>query len=88
MRRHRSAVGVSQRDLVLPRAVQLRQHVFAARASLADRRDLLSQILDPRTTCLAFRGVALVEPLQIVAKLGVGQLDEILQGGAGEVAGC
>ena len=55
VRRHRPAVGVGERDLVLAGALQLRQHVLVALAPLADRGDLLGQVLDPRATCLRSR---------------------------------
>ena len=74
VRRHRPAVGIGQRDLVLSGPVQFRQHGLAARAPLADRGDLLGQVLDPRAACFALAGIALVEPLQIVVELGVSQL--------------
>src|SRR5580700_2889881 len=66
MRRHRSAVGVGERDLALPRLVQFRQHVLVPFTPLANRGDLLSQVLDPRAACCVLRGVALVEALKIV----------------------
>ena len=86
VRRHRPTVGIGQRDLVLAGPLQLFQHDLAPRAPLADRGDLLSQVLDPRASRLGLGGVALVEPLQIVVELGVGQFDELRQRRAGEVA--
>jgi hypothetical protein len=49
----------------------LRQHVLASRAPRADRNDLLGQVLHPRASCCGLRGIALVEPLQIIVELGV-----------------
>ena len=86
MRRHRSAVGVGERDLALPRLVQLRQHVLVALTPLPNRGYLLSQVLDPRAACWALRGIALVEALKIVLELGVGGFDELGQGRPGEIA--
>ena len=77
MRRHRSAVGVGERDLALPRLVQFRQHVFITLTPLANRGDLLGQILDPRATRCVLGGVALVEALKIVLELGVSGFDEL-----------
>ena len=62
MRCHRTAVGVSERDLTLAGAVKFRQHFLAARLALADRGDLLGQVLDPRSRCRRFGGVAGVKP--------------------------
>jgi hypothetical protein len=38
---------------------------------LADRGDLLGQVLDPRATCLALGGIALVQTLEVIVELGV-----------------
>jgi hypothetical protein len=80
------AVGVGQRDLVITGPLQLFQHVLASRASRADRGDLFGQVLDPRAGWCGFGGVALVEPLQVIVELGIGEFDELRQRGAGEVA--
>jgi hypothetical protein len=80
------AVRVGQRDLVLTGPLQLFQHVLASRASRADRGDLFGQVLDPRAGWCGFGGVALVEPLQVIVELGIGEFDELRQRGAGEVA--
>ena len=53
---------------------------------LADRGDLLGQILDPRATRCALAGIAPVQTLQVIVKLGVGEFDELGQRCAGEVA--
>ena len=42
---------------------------------LADRGDLLGQILDPRATRCALAGIAPVQTLQVIVKLGVGGTD-------------
>jgi len=86
VRRHRAAVGIGQRDLVLAGAVQLCQHVLAACAPLTDGGDLLGQVCNPRAACCVLGGVAVVETLQVVVEPGVSQLDELGQRGAGEVA--
>ena len=78
--------AAAQRDLVLSRAVELRQHLLAPGVPRADRGDLLGQVLDPRPTRLALGGIALVEPLRTVVELGVGQIKEFSQGRSGEVA--
>jgi hypothetical protein len=41
VRRHGTAVGVGQRYLAFAAAIELRQHVPAARSPVADRRNLL-----------------------------------------------
>jgi hypothetical protein len=69
MRRHRAAVGVGERDLALPRLVQLRQHLLVPLTPFPDRGDLLGQVLDPRAACCALGRVALVEALKIVLSL-------------------
>jgi hypothetical protein len=79
MRRHRTAVGVSERDLTLAGPVKYHQHFLAARLALADRGDLLGQVLDPRSRCRRFAGVAGVEPLEIVVESGVSKPDELSQ---------
>jgi hypothetical protein len=86
MRRHRSAVGVGERNLALPRLVQFRQHVFVPLTPLANRGYLLGQVLDPRAACRTLRGVAPVEALKIVLELGVGGFDEPGQGRPREIA--
>jgi len=79
MRRHRTAVGVGERELALAGAVEFRQHCLTALPALADRSDLLSQVLDPRSRGRRFAGVAGVEPLEIVVELGVSAPDVLSQ---------
>jgi hypothetical protein len=86
VRRHRPAVGVGEGDLLLSGLIQMHQHLLASRAPLADRGDLLGQVLDPRATCLALGGIALVQTLEVIVELGVGKFDELGQRCAGEVA--
>ena len=74
MRRHRSAVGIGERDLALTGPIQFRQHVLVPLAPLLDRGDLLGQVLDPRAALPTLGGVALVEALKIVIELGVSEL--------------
>ena len=45
MRRHRAAVGIGQRDLVLAGPVKLRQHRLVTAALLAQGLDLLGEIV-------------------------------------------
>jgi hypothetical protein len=87
MRGHRAAVGIGERDLVLAGSVELGQHRLVTAALLAERRDLLGQVLRARTA--AYRAVfdiALVEPLEVVFQPLVGRADELSQRRAGEVA--
>src|SRR6266851_6606130 len=86
MRRHRSAVGVGERDLALPRLVQFRQHLLVPLTPLPNRGDLLGQVLDPRAALPALGGVALVEALKIVLELGVSGFDELGQRRPREIA--
>ena len=86
MRRHRSAVGVGERDLALARLVQLRQHLLVPLTPLPNCGDLLGQVLDPRATCCAFGRIAPVEALKIVLKLGVSGFDELGQRRPREIA--
>ena len=72
--------------MLLSGSIQMRQHLLASRAPLADRGDLLGQVLDPRATCLALGGIALVQTLEVIVELGVGKSDELSQRCAGEVA--
>jgi hypothetical protein len=64
MRRHRSAIGVGERDLTLPRLIQFRQHVLVPLPPLTDCGDLLGQVLDARAVLPAlgwrrsYRGAA------------------------------
>src|SRR5438270_2029168 len=58
MRRHRSAVGVGERDLALPGLVQFRQHVLVPLTPLPNRGNLLGQVLDSRTARCALGGLA------------------------------
>jgi hypothetical protein len=85
-RRHRPAVGVGEGDLLLCGLIQMRQHLLASRAAVADRGDFLSQILDPRATRCDLAGIALVQTLQVIVELGVGEFDELGQRCTGEVA--
>jgi hypothetical protein len=81
------AVGIGQRDLVLPGSVELSQHRFVAAALLIERRDLLGQVLGARpAACRPIRDIALVEPLEVVLQPLVGCTDECAQRRAGEVA--
>ena len=48
--------------------------------------DLLGEIFHPRAARRRFRGVALVEPREIIGQPLVGRLDEFLQRIAGEIA--
>src|SRR3954447_11663364 len=82
---HRSAVGVGHRDLALPGAVELGQHLLAAVTPTPDRGDLLRQVLDPGAGGAGFSRVSMVEPLQVVVELGVGKTDELRQGGSRKV---
>jgi hypothetical protein len=72
--------------LVFSGPLQLRQHGLAARASVADGGDLLGQVLDPRARRFGLGGIALVEPLQVVVELGVGEFDKLRQRRVGEIA--
>jgi hypothetical protein len=53
----------------------MRQHLLASRAPLADRGDLLGQVLDPRATCFDLAGIALVQTLEAIVEFGVGKSD-------------
>jgi hypothetical protein len=75
--RHRPAVGVGEGDLVLSSLIQTGQHLLASRAPLADRGDLLRQVLDTRATGFALGGIALVETLKVIIELGVSEFDEL-----------
>ena len=86
MRRHRSAVGVGERDLALPRLVQLRQHLLVALTPFANRSDLFGQVFDPRAARCALGGVALFEALKIIVELGVSGFDELGQRRPREIA--
>jgi hypothetical protein len=85
VRRHRSAVGVSERDLALPSPVQFRQHVLVPLPPLLDCGDLLGQVFDARAVLPAFGGVALIEALKIVVELGVSGFDVLGQGRSREI---
>jgi hypothetical protein len=50
--------------------------VLASRAARGSRGSSRPD-LDPRAICLAFDGIAPVEPLRIVVKIGVGQFDKL-----------
>ena len=56
------------------------------RAPLADRGDLLCQVLDTRAARFALGGIALVETLKVIVELCVSEFDELGQRRAGEVA--
>ena len=87
MRGHGAAVGIGQRDLVLAGSLELCQHRVVAAALLAQRRDLLGEILGARAAaCRAILDIALVEPLEVVLQPLVGGADERSQRRAGEVA--
>ena len=43
--------------------------------ALADRGDLLGQVLDPRATSSLLSGIARIEALEVVVELGIGQPD-------------
>jgi len=86
MRRHRSAVGVGERDLAFPRLVELPQHVLVPFTPLANRSDLLGQVVNPRAARCALGRVALVEALKIVVELGVSGFDELGQRRPREIA--
>jgi hypothetical protein len=85
-RRHRPAVGISERDLVLAGAIQLRQQVLASPAPGADGGDLLGQGLDPRATYCGLGSIALIKTLKVIVAFGVGELDKLGQRGTGEGA--
>jgi hypothetical protein len=51
MRGHGAAVGIGQRDLVLAGSLELSQHRVITPALLAERCDLLGQVLGARTSC-------------------------------------
>jgi len=53
---------------------------------LANRSDLLRQVLDPRAARRALTGVALLEALKIVVELGVSGFDELGQSRPREIA--
>ena len=80
VRRHRSAVGVSERDLALPSPIEFRQHVLVPLPPLPDRGDLLGQVFDARAVLPAFGGVAPIEALKIVVELGVSGFDVLGSG--------
>ena len=62
---HRPAVGIGQRYLALAASLQFRQHRLVAAALLAQRRDLLGEVVRPRAAARpSFLDIALVEPLR------------------------
>src|SRR3954451_14056019 len=73
-------------NLVFSVAVQLGQHLLAAFPPTPDRGDLLGQVLDPGPGGAGFSCISMVEPLQVVLELGVGETDELCQGGSRKVA--
>ena len=80
MRGHCAAVGIGQRYLVLAGSFELGQHRVVAAALLAQRRDLLGQVLRARAAARrAILDIALVEPLEIVLQRLVGGADECSQ---------
>jgi hypothetical protein len=84
VRRHRPTIGVGERDLIAASAVKYRQHLLTSLAALADRGDLLGQVLDPRAARCLLGSIARIETLEIVVKLS--QPDELGQRRAREVA--
>ena len=86
VRRHGAAVGIGQGYLVFARAFELLQHGVVLTALLAQSLDLLGEIFHPRAARRLFRGVALVEPLEVLGQPLVGRLDEFLQRIAGEIS--
>jgi len=72
--------------LVRARPLQIGQHGRAPRAPVADGGDLLGQVLDPRSGGSGLDDITVVEALQIVGELGIGELDELGQGCAGKIA--
>ena len=80
VRRHRSAVGVSERDLALPSPIEFRQHVLVPLPPLPDCSNLLGQVFDARAVLPTLGGVALVETLKIVVELGVSGFDVLGSG--------
>ena len=86
VRRHGAAVGIGQGYLVFARAFELLQHGVVLAALLAQPLDLLGEIFHPRAARRLFRGVALVEPLEVIGQPLVGRLDEFLQRIAGEIS--
>jgi hypothetical protein len=87
MRRHRAAVGIGQQDLVLAGPLKLSQHRLVTAALLAQRLDLLGEIVRARPARRrAVFDVARVEPRQIVIQPLVGGPDELAQRTAGEIA--
>jgi hypothetical protein len=42
-----------------------------------DRDDLFGQVLDSRAGCRGFGDVALVESLQVIVELGIGEFDKL-----------
>src|ERR1700729_2299555 len=83
---HGAAVRIGPRDLVLAGSLELSQHRLVAAALLAQRRDLLGQVLGARPGARPVRDIALVEPLEVVLQPLVGCTDERAQRRAGEVA--
>ena len=87
MRGHGAAVGIGQRDLSLVGPLKLRQHRLISAALLAERCDLLGEILGARPTiCRPVFDVAMVEPFEVFVQPLVGCTDERAQRRAGEVA--
>ena len=76
MRGHGAAVGIGQRDLSLVGPLELRQHRLISAALLAERCDLLGEILGGRHGCRTILDIALVQPLEVVLKALVGGADD------------
>ena len=72
--------------LILTGPVEFRQHFLTSCAALADRSDLLGQVLHPRAAGALLGGIAGVEALEVVVELGVGELDELGQRRPREIA--
>ena len=84
---HRPAVRIGQRHLSFATVLQLLKHRRIASALVAQRCDLLSQIIRPRAAARsAFLDIALVEPLEIVVQSLVRRADELRQRIAREIA--
>ena len=71
--------------MALAGSIELRQERLVPITAIAERGDLLGQVLHPRPARRTLGGVALIQASEIVVQLRVGLADELGQGRAREV---